>query len=199
MGETIKKCKKLLSLESKKLVGVGRGGKVKLKLFYQLSLPTKRQSALTKFLSHSEMTYRAKGDLSFLMVMAPVSIRLAKEKLFLPLLKSSRTHFATVYHADKAAIKPIDLWEIRMRIASNEFDYAQKLVTKFEQKYGASVLTDHLRGVCLINHSQHSKYQVLAARHFQNAIRKDKNWESLFGTRGRAYSGKSPTGGREHY
>ena len=179
-GELLK-IKAAISRAMMDLKSLSSNSKIKLQLLSDLATVSDRGKVVRQALSREEVTFRTRGDFDIIEILGPESIRRNQQEAFLRLLKRTRDHYTTKYKAADSFVTRLDAWEIRAHASAGHGEQALTKLNGYDKEHGADLTSHHLRGVVYMSMSEHAKYRLLAAAAFQEALKLNSNWESLYG------------------
>lgn len=172
------KLKTAVDLALQDLSKLDKKAKIKLSALRELGTQATAKS-VQKLLSREEISYKVRGDVEMIDILAPTALRLHLEEDFLKLLAKAKTHFEHNYKSSSAPLRRLGLWEVRSLISQRSYEQAIAALANLERRQGKSAVIHHLRGLCYLHQNQ-TKMDLAAAQEFQAATRLSNNWESLY-------------------
>ena len=139
------------------------------------------RKALFAFLTRGELNFKLRGDPGLFRIVSQESIRLNLSREYVEYLHGVQAQLTKDYQGGRDVLRPTYIWEIRALMATGEWVRSLSAIETFERTFGGDSTLRHLKGVTLLMSSPAPKTQLLAAKSFQDALKTDVNWQSMYG------------------
>jgi len=178
-GEMIK-LNALINRAKIDLQRISKQSKVKLQTLQTLAASGQKPASVRALLGSESVAFRARSDFELMEILGAAAIASNQADGYLRLAKKSRDFFALKKYERHPYEKNLSRWEIRMILAKKEFEMALSSLNSYGDRVAKDQFFYHLRGVAYHQMSTDPRFQVQAAGEFQNALRKERGWESLY-------------------